>query len=174
MNGPVLQEMVRLGADDPAAWRIAAPDRPDRRLALFHRGVQADFWPETWQGCRDLLGEEAWPVFAPPAPSAEALTQTFSEEFDPVVRRVAAYLDDRLEKLLELRGARTVKTDGGDLRQAVEAVEAAAPAGRGRMNSTRDLTLKEQSLAHYSEVCVMPILRRVVLVGAVFGLAVSA
>jgi hypothetical protein len=29
-------------------------------------------------------------------------------------------------------------------------------------------------IAHYSEVCVMPILRRVVLVGAVFGLAVSA
>jgi hypothetical protein len=28
--------------------------------------------------------------------------------------------------------------------------------------------------AHYSEVCVMPILRRVVLVGAVFGLAISA
>lgn len=148
MNGPVLQELVRLGADDPAAWRVAAPDRPDRRLALFHCGVPADFWPETWQGCRDLLGEEAWSVFAPSTPSAEMLTQTFSVEFDPVVRRVGAYLDDRLEKLLELRGAYMVKTDGEDLRQAVEAVQTAAPASRGWMSFTSDLTLKEQSLAH--------------------------
>ncbi|MEU7809575.1 hypothetical protein AB0B18_24235 [Micromonospora chalcea] len=146
MNGPVLQGLVRLGANDPAAWQVAVTDRPDRRLALFHRGVPADFWPETWQGCRDLLGEEAWPVFVPPVPSAAALTETFREEFDPLVSRVAVYLDERFEKLLEQRGARTVESSGEEFSQAAESVEAAAPIIRGRIRVTSDLSLTERRL----------------------------
>lgn len=149
MNGPVLHGLARSGPDDPAAWRVAAPDRPDRRLALFHRGVPAEFWSETWRGCRDLLGEEAWPVFVPPAPSAAALTRTFSEEFDPLVSRVADYLDERIEGLLEKHGVRTVGSSADDLQAAVEAVEAAAPASRGRMSFADDLTASERTLAHF-------------------------
>jgi len=149
MCGPVLENLVRLGPDDPAAWHVEPTDRPDRRLALFHGDGLTGFWRETLQACRELLGEEAWRFFAPEAPSAAALTHTFGEEFEPLVTRLVAYLDGRFEEFLNQRGCRTREPSLESFVQAVQAAESAAPASRGRMNLTDDLTLTEERLDHF-------------------------
>ncbi|MCT2281034.1 hypothetical protein EEZ25_29415 [Micromonospora aurantiaca] len=143
MRGPVLENLVRVGPGDPDAWRVPPLDRPDRRLALFHRGLPADFWSEIWRECRDLLGEDVWVVFAPEAPSADLLTETFERHFDPVVSQLASYLDQRIEGLLDRQGARTAETSGAILRAAMETVKEAVPASRQRMRVSEDRTVPE-------------------------------
>ncbi|MFI7545582.1 hypothetical protein [Actinoplanes sp. NPDC049599] len=161
MSSPVLEHLVRLGPDEPAAWRMPSFDRPDRRLRFFHQDLPSDFWPETLQGCRKLLGDDLWSMFVPQDPSAERLTATFAEDLDPVVSRLASYLDQRIEGLASRWGFLVAEPSGATLQAAMEAVAEAVPDSYQRMRLQDDSTVLEETLTHvFSERVLLSAERR--------------
>ena len=107
MCPPVLERFSMWDVLDEHDWRILPSEYPDRRFAAFHRMTGDPIWSSILDQIRELLGSRAWDLFVPPQPDPDLLTETFSEEYDVVVKAVSEVIQNRLAEGLRKAGCET-------------------------------------------------------------------